>query len=56
MKAKIEVDIDELNLILVSLTQHSEFVKNTIINLRKQGTEQFTQLNTEIKASDATTT
>lgn len=56
MKAKIEVDIDELNLILVSLTQHSEFVKDTIINLRKQGTEQFTQLNAENKATNEPTT
>ena len=52
MKAKIEVDIDELNLILVSLTQHSEYVRDTILKIKKQGTDQFIKMSAEQKADN----
>ena len=46
-KLNIEVDVDELNLILVSLAQHAEYVQNTMIRLKSEGTDKLSKIQSE---------
>lgn len=46
-KLSIDVDVDELNLILVSLAQHTEYVQNTMLRLKSEGTDKLNKLQSE---------
>jgi hypothetical protein len=47
-KIEIEVDLDELNLILVSLNQHNSYIEKTITRLSNEGREKFQLLASKV--------
>jgi hypothetical protein len=47
VKISIDLEVDELNLILVSLAQHVQYVQSTMLRLKNEGTEKFGKIQNE---------